>query len=87
MAASWRPWRWWRRWRKSAEVPQELEPWQAGDDGPAEVYARALLKRAEITEEYFVKQRISRNPLTEPDGSPVGRIELAQGRAVDQHVP
>ena len=72
MAASW--WRWWRR---PAEVPQAPEPWQAGDSAPAEIYARALLKRAEISEEYFVEQEISRNSSAKPGRSPVGRIDLA----------
>jgi hypothetical protein len=36
-----------------------------------------LLKRAEITEQYFVEQEISQNSLAKPGKGPVGRIELA----------
>jgi hypothetical protein len=40
------------------------------------IFARALLKRAEITEEYFVQQEISENSSTEHGERPAGRVEL-----------
>jgi len=72
----------WRRWRrKSAAVSPAQAPWQAlwqaGDSEPGEIYARALLKRAEITEQYSVEQEISLNSSAKPGKSPAGRIELA----------
>jgi hypothetical protein len=48
---------------------------RTGDRGA--VYARARLKRAEITENYFVQQEISKNPWAKTDKPPTGRIELA----------
>lgn len=74
MSAPW--WRWPRK-RAHAEDSQTLEPWQPDGSEPAEIYARALLSRAEITEDYFVTQEISKNPLAAPGRSPAGRIELA----------
>jgi hypothetical protein len=41
-----------------------------------EIFARALLRRAEITEEYAVEQEISENPSTGYTERPAGRIEL-----------
>jgi hypothetical protein len=50
------------------------------DSSPARngtnIFARALLKRAEITEEYFVDQEISENSSTRRGERPAGRIEL-----------
>ena len=40
------------------------------------IFARAMLKRAEITEEYFVQQEISENSSTKHGERPAGRIEL-----------
>jgi hypothetical protein len=40
------------------------------------IFARALLKRAEIIEEYFVQQEISENSSTRHGERPAGRIEL-----------
>lgn len=69
----------WRRRPKSAEIPPTPAPrtWWMDADVPGEIYARALLERAEITERYFVEQEISRNSWTRPGRSPAGRIELA----------
>jgi hypothetical protein len=66
-----------RRRHNSAEDPREPRTWRADDGGPRELYARALLERAEITERYFVEQEISRNSWTRAGRSPAGRIELA----------
>lgn len=70
MAASWRP------WRRPAEVQRAPGPGRAGTGEPATIYARALLKRAEITEQYFTEQEISMNSERKPGGRPFGRIEL-----------
>jgi hypothetical protein len=71
------PWWRWRRRRTRAEDSRALETWQPDDSEPAEIYARALLRRAEITEDYFVAQEISKNPSATPGKSPAGRIEFA----------
>lgn len=70
MAASWWP------WRRPAEVQRAPGPGRAGTGEPATIYARALLKRAEITEQYFTEQEISMNSERKPGGRPFGRIEL-----------
>src|SRR5689334_9086372 len=48
--------------------------WQ-GSNG-TNIFARALLKRARITEEYFTQQEISENSWARHGEPPSGRIEL-----------
>lgn len=63
--------------RASTGVLQALSPgWNRSGDGGT-IYARAQLERAEITEEYFVEQEISKNPWTRGGKEPAGRIELS----------
>jgi hypothetical protein len=70
------PWKGWRRRRGTADDPQAPEPGPADSAEPAAIYARAVLKRAEITEEYSYAQVISANPRTTQDRRPVGRVEF-----------
>src|ERR1700745_1513779 len=68
-----------------AKIRTSLVPLR-GNSGDADtVYARAVLERAEITENYYVEQEISKNRSTtlsrDPSGrgenEPPGRIEMA----------
>ena len=68
-----------------AKIRTSLVPLRGNSGGTDTVYARAVLKRAEITENYYVEQEISKNRSTSlsPDHSgrreyePPGRIEMA----------
>jgi hypothetical protein len=70
-----RRWDWGRRGSDGA--PPDPAHARASAGIPAKVYARAFLERAEITEEYHVRQRVSKNSSIELGEGPVGRIELA----------
>jgi hypothetical protein len=63
--------------RASTGVLQTLsQGWNRSGAGGT-IYARAQLERAEITEEYFVEQEISKNPWARGGKEPAGRIELS----------
>lgn len=70
------PWKGWRRRRATGGDPQAPTPGPADGADSAVIYARAVLKRAEITEEYSYAQVISASPRTTQDRRPVGRIEF-----------
>ncbi|GAA4475215.1 hypothetical protein [Phytohabitans houttuyneae] len=53
--------------------------------GPDEVYARAVPKTVEVTETYAVKQDISHNKSSEPEGEGTGRIEVTVPYDGDKH--
>lgn len=71
--------------RSSAGVLQALAQGRTRAGDTAAIYARALLKRADITEEYHVQQEISKNPWTRTSEDPTGRIELAIPLDGDTH--
>jgi hypothetical protein len=70
------PWKGWRRRRATADDLQAPTPEPADDIDSAVIYARAVLKHAEITEEYSYAQVISASPRTTQDRRPAGRIEF-----------
>jgi hypothetical protein len=65
--------------RSNVERSVTLTRVQAGSraDGDKPIPVKARLRRAEITEEYHVKQEIAKNPREEYGGEPTGLIELA----------
>ena len=63
--------------RASTGVLQGLSPGWNRSSADGTIYARAQLERAEITEEYFVEQEISKNPWARGGNAPAGRIQLS----------
>jgi hypothetical protein len=70
------PWKGWRTRRATAGDLQAPTPGPADGADSAVIYARAVLKHAEITEEYSYAQVISASPRTTQDRRPGGRIEF-----------